>query len=175
MEAHTIEQWHRDYAGALFVFALRRLQDRGAAEEVVQDTLVRAWRSRDYDPARGSVDAWLFTIANRLVIDQYRRRGARPRTTGTTPEDALDGRGLAPDAPLTDGDVDRAIEAWQLADALRGLSADHRDAVVMVHYEGLTVRETASRLDVPEGTVKSRVYYGLRSLRLHLEEAEVMG
>ena len=77
------------------------------------------------------------------------------------------------DAPLTDVDVDRALEAWRLAEALRGLSAEHRAAIVEVHYLGFTVREVAARHGLPIGTVKSRLYYGLRALRLRLEEMGV--
>lgn len=163
MDPTSVEELHAAYGGALYVYAVRRLGDREAAEEVVQDTLLRAWRAGDrFDPARGSMGAWLFGIARNLVTDRHRRRAARPRTV----RPIVDG-----DAPLTDGDVDRAIETWQLADGLARLSTDHREAILLVHYQGLTVAETAERLGVPVGTVKSRVYYGLRALRLSLEEA----
>ncbi len=161
----SIEQLHADWAGALFVYAWRRLGDAGAAEEAVQDTLVRAWRHADrFDPGRGSLPGWLFTIARNVTTDRFRRRDARPRTVAEVGED---------DAPLADVDVDRALEAWQLAEALQGLSAEHREAVVEVHYLGYTVREVAERHELPVGTVKSRLYYGLRALRLRLEEMGV--
>ena len=163
----SIEQLHADWSGALFLYAWRRLGDVGAAEEVVQDTLVRAWRHADrFDPARGSIAAWLFGIARNATTDRLRRRGARPREVAEVTED---------DGPLTDADVDRALEAWQLAEALQGLAVDHRDAIVEVHYLGYTVREVARRHGVPVGTVKSRLYYGLRALRLRLEEMGVTG
>ena len=166
MDPTSVEELHAAYGAALFVYAVRRLGDREAAEEVVQDTLVRAWRAAStYDPARGSLGAWLFGIARNLVTDRHRRAAVRPRSVRPV-EDG--------DAPLTDGDVDRAIEAWQLADGLSRLSADHREAIVLVHYQGLTVVEAAARLGVPPGTVKSRVFYGLRALRLALEEAGVV-
>lgn len=166
MEQLTIEDLQAAYAGPLFVYALRRLGDRGAAEEVVQDTLVKAWQAADrYDPARGTHAAWLFTIARNLVTDRHRRAAARPRSAAAKAEDA---------EPLTDGDVDRAIEAWQLADALTRLSPEHREAIVLIHYQGYSVADAATRLGVPAGTVKSRVYYGLRALRLQLEEAGVV-
>lgn len=163
----SIEQLHADWAGALHLYAWRRLGDPNAAEEVVQDTLVRAWRHADrFDPERGSLPAWLFTIAHNVVTDRQRRRGARPREVAPV-RDA--------DAPLNDVDVDRALEAWQLAEALRGLTPEHRGAIVEVHYLGFTVREVAARHDLPVGTVKSRLYYGLRALRLRLEEMGVSG
>lgn len=161
----SIEQLHRDFAGPLYLYAWRRLGDRRAAEEAVQDTLVKAWRHAGrYDPDRGTLPAWLFTIARNVTTDRLRRRGARPDEVASIDD-------VAP--PLSDGDVDRTLEAWQLSEALHGLSPEHREAIVEVHYLGFTVREVAERHDLPPGTVKSRLYYGLRALRLRLEEMGV--
>ena len=166
----SIEQLHDVYAGALYLYARRRTGDPDAAEEAVQDTLVRAWRHLDrFDPTRGSMATWLFAIARNVTIDQDRRRRARPRLVGTT-EDPADPPVAA---DTTEAEVERTLEAWQLAEALHGLSPDHREAIVEVHYLGFTVREVADRHDLPVGTVKSRVYYGLRALRLRLEEMGV--
>lgn len=160
----SVRALHDGYAGPLYVFAVRRLGDAEEAEEVVQDTLVRAWRARDrYDATRGPVAAWLFAIARNLVIDRTRRREARPD-----------------DAPLPTlaepvDEIDRMLEAWQVADALSGLSVAHREVIFACHYRGHTVREAAVLLGVPEGTVKSRLYYALRALRLRLEEMGVVG
>ena len=169
-EVPTVDALQAAYAGPLFVYALRRLGDHQAAEEVVQDTLVTAWRHADrFDPDRGSMEGWLFTIARNLTVDRHRRRAARPRLVGRDPDPE------GSDAAGTQADVDRALEAWQLAEALNELSVEHREAIVEVHYLGLTVREAAAQLGVPEGTVKSRLYYGLRALRLRLEEMGVVG
>jgi RNA polymerase sigma-70 factor (ECF subfamily) len=67
------------------------------------------------------------------------------------------------------------LETWQVADALAGLSTTHREAILACHYRGLTIAEAATMLGVPDGTVKSRLYYGLRALRLRLEEMGVVG
>lgn len=161
-----------DYTGPLHAYALRRLGDRRAAEEVVQDTFVRAWRHADrFDPERGSEAAWLFTIASNLVIDRLRRRNARPVVSGNLDEGAAVTAADAVDEPP----VDRILEAWQLAEAMSRLSQEHRTAIVLCHHRGHSVAEAAAILDVPEGTIKSRVYYGLRALRLQLEEQGVMG
>lgn len=161
----SIEQLHADWAGALYLYAWRRLGDQGAAEEAVQDTLVRAWRHADrFDPGRGSLSGWLFAIARNVTTDRFRRQAARPREVGQVAAD---------DAALTDADVERALEAWQLAEALQGLTTEHREAIVEVHYLGYTVRDVADRHGLPVGTVKSRVYYGLRAMRLRLEEMGV--
>jgi RNA polymerase sigma-70 factor, ECF subfamily len=162
----SIEELYDAFAGPLYLYAWRRLGDRGAAEEAVQDTLVRAWRhAHRFNPERGSLPAWLFAIARNVATDRLRRRAARPGEDAPLTE---------MDVPLSDGDVDRALEAWQLAEALAGLSREHREAIVQVHYLGFTVREAATRTGVPEGTVKSRLYYGLRALRLRLEEMGVV-
>lgn len=164
-ELGSVRTLHDAYAGPLYVFAYRRLRDSQAAEEVVQDTLVRAWRARDrYDETRGPVSAWLFTIARNLVTDRVRHRQTRPETS-TLP------------ATLTDpvDEIDRMLETWQVADALSGLSPAHREAILTCHYRGHTVTEAATMLGVPDGTVKSRLYYGLRALRLRLEEMGVVG
>ena len=157
---------HDRWAGPLYVFALRLVGDRESAEEVVQDTLVKVWRSADrFDPAQGSIETWVFTIARNCATDRLRRRAVRPRTGAPIDE--------APPVP-TPAEVDRVLEAWVLGEALQELSPEHREAIVEVHYRGRSVRETAALLDLPPGTVKSRVYYGLRRLRLHLEERGVV-
>lgn len=170
-QLRSLAALHDEYAGPLHAFARRRLGDRESAEEVVQDTLLRAWRNADrFDPDRGSEAAWLFSIARNLVVDRLRRRGARPRSSGEAPDDEL----AAMDGELGELEVDRLLETWQLADAMADLSDEHREAIVLCHYRGHSVAEAAALLDVPEGTVKSRVYYGLRALRLRLQEQGVM-
>jgi RNA polymerase sigma-70 factor, ECF subfamily len=165
-ELRSIRELHDAFAGPLFVFALRSLGDPQTAEEIVQDTLVRAWQAADrYDPARGSLAAWLFTIARNLMTDRRRRAAARPQVVASVDL-------VAP--PSTDGEVDRALEAWQMASALGGLSEEHRTVVVEAYYGGRTVAEIAARLGIPAGTVKSRLFYGLRALRLRLEEMGVV-
>lgn len=162
----SVTAMHDRFAGPLFVFALRALGDRGAAEEVVQDTLVNAWRHADrYDPERGAVSTWLFAMARNRVVDRMRRRAVRPEVVVD-----LTDRALAHD----DLELDRVLEAWQLAEGLSALSDDHRAAIVEVYYRGRSVSEAAVELGIPEGTVKSRLYYGLKALRLRLEEMGVV-
>lgn len=159
---------HADYAGPLFTFALRSVGDPEVAEEIVQDTLVRAWRNADrYDPEKGSLDTWMFTICRNLVIDHHRRRSARPRTVATIDE--------VGEPAAEHEELDRALESWQVARALRELSDDHRRVIIESYYRGASVAEAAERLGIPEGTVKSRLYYGLRNLRLVLEEMGALG
>jgi len=123
---------------------------------------LRAWRSpQGLDPERGSVRAWLFTVARHLLIDRARARSARPievSAEGTT-------------GPVAPDDVDRALKRWQITDALGQLSKAHRDVLIQLYYLDRSVAEAAQVLDVPPGTVKSRAYYALRAMRLTLQEA----
>jgi RNA polymerase sigma-70 factor, ECF subfamily len=154
-----------EHAAALLSFALQLTGgDRGTAEDVVQETLLRAWRNGDaLDPSRGPARPWLLTVARRVVIDHHRARGARPSE--------VDDRGLA-GIGVEDG-VDAALDAWLVTDALATLTPEHREALVQTYYAGRTVRETATLLGVPPGTVKSRVFYGLRALKVALDERGV--
>jgi RNA polymerase sigma-70 factor, ECF subfamily len=155
-----------EHGDALFAHALRLTSgDRQRAEDLVQETLLRAWRHPEVlDPERGAVRSWLFTTARNLAIDAWRRSTTRP---GEVVTDVL------PEPPRTEDETDRAVEAWTVAEALSRLSASHREVLVECFYEGRSVAEAAARLGVPRGTVKSRTHYALRSLRMVLEEMGV--
>jgi RNA polymerase sigma-70 factor, ECF subfamily len=146
----------------LYRFALRSLGDRGLAEEAVQETFVRAWQAADrFDESLGSLRTWLFAIIRNVVIDMSRARSVRP--------------GLAADAGTgdqigLDDDVERVLVVWQVEEALQKLSPEHRDALVEVHYKARPYQDVAHALGVPVGTIKSRVYYALKAMRLALEE-----
>jgi RNA polymerase sigma-70 factor (ECF subfamily) len=160
-----IRALHAEHGDALFAHALRLCDgDRQRAEDLVQETLLRAWRHPDaLDPERGSARAWLFTTARHLAIDAWRRRAAR---VGEVVTDA------PPESPALD-ETDRAVEAWTIAAALARLSPAHRDVIVECFYRGRSVAEAATVLGVPPGTVKSRTHYAMRALRLVLEEMGV--
>jgi RNA polymerase sigma-70 factor, ECF subfamily len=153
---------YQDYATDLQRFALRLTQgDHQWAEDVVQETLVRAWRSLDKLLSYGgSLRPWLFTVARRIVIDGCRTRASRPEEAA----EELDTLVIAvPD------ETQQVVDSITLVDALNDLAPLHRDVLVQIFYRRLTATEAAAALGVPLGTVKSRVFYGLRALRLALE------
>lgn len=153
------------HAPALLAYAVRLTDgDRARAEDIVQETLVRAWRHLDrLDESTGPVRPWLFTVAQRVAIDAHRARKARPPETG----DAV----LA-SVPSLD-EVEPALDRIVVTDALDSLSAEHRAVIVETYYRGRSVAEAAATLGIPPGTVKSRSYYALRALKLALAERGV--
>jgi RNA polymerase sigma-70 factor, ECF subfamily len=146
------------HSGELYGFAVRSLGDPGLAEEAVQETFLRAWRAGDrFDPELGSMRTWLFAILRNVVIDLGRARAARPSVATGSPE--------ASHEPL-----DQILLSWQVEEALRRIGDQHRRVLLETYYRGRPYAEVAAELGIPEGTVKSRVYYGLRALRNALEE-----
>lgn len=110
--------------------------------------------------ATGSVRPWLVTVARRIVIDNHRSRQARPREVDPSPLEVI---------PAED-EIDKALWLMTLSDALEDLTPAHREALVETYFKGRTVNEAADVLGVPSGTVRSRVFYALRSMKLALEE-----
>jgi RNA polymerase sigma-70 factor (ECF subfamily) len=153
-----VREAYAAHSGELFGFAVRSLGDAGLAEEAVQETFVRAWRAGErFDPAVGSLRTWLFAILRNVVIDLGRARAVRPGVAQGGIEQSVE--------PL-----EEALLSWQVEEAMRRIGEDHRHVLVETHYRGRPYAEVAEELGVPEGTVKSRVYYGLRALRVVLEE-----
>jgi RNA polymerase sigma-70 factor (ECF subfamily) len=155
---------HDDHAGALWSYALHLVGgDRARAEDVVQETLLRAWRHpRVLDQSQGSARAWLFTVARRIAIDGW-------RTASSRAEISMD---IPPELPIGDG-TDHAVQGWLVAEALGELSARHREVLLLCFFQGHSVGDAAARLGIAPGTVKSRTHYALRALKLVLEEKGV--
>ena len=154
-----------EHGPALTAYVQRLVHgDRQLAEDIVQETLLRAWKHADRIPGRAR-RPWLFVTARHLVIDSVRARRSRPAEVG--PE-LID---LAPE----DGGLDAALDAVLLTDALRALSVEHRQVLVDCYYRGLTAAQVAAARGIPTGTVRSRLHYALRALRLALQERGVDG
>jgi len=157
----VIRGLYDQHAAALRGYVTALLEgDQQTAEDVVQETALRVWKHADrLDETGEAFRPWLLKVARRLVIDRYRWRTARPTEVGGETPDWL------PEADQND----RTLSSIVVADALRSLSATHRDVLVEVYFRGHSVEEAAQRLGVPGGTVKSRTYYALRALRQALE------
>src|SRR6478672_6775120 len=125
----------RAYGGGIYGFALKRLGDAGLAEEVVQEVMVRVWRSADsFDERRGSFRNWLYQIATNVVIDMHRRRGSRPVLI------ELAGEPAAETATL-----EEEMERWQLQLSIAGLRPDHRKVTPPLHVARLKIRDPPER------------------------------
>lgn len=160
-DADLLRALHDEHAGPLWSYVVTLTNgDRGKAQDVVQETLLRAWRNPQVlDQSRGSARGWLYTVARRIVIDEWRAAKSRPETvTDTLPE--------RPMADATDQLVDRQI----VVAAMRTLSPEHRDVILECYFRGSSVAEAAQRLGIAPGTVKSRSHYALRALRLAIDE-----
>lgn len=163
-EAELLRALHDDHASALWSFALRLTGgDRSRAENLVQETLLRAWRHPEaLDPAGGSVRSWLFTTARTIAIDAWRRPARRVEAVTT----------VMPERVISD-ETDRMLQSWLVAEAISRLSDGHREVLLECFYGGQSVAEAAGTLGVPPGTIKSRTHYALRALKLALEEMGV--
>ena len=161
--AAALEELHDRHASDLWRFAMRRTHDRQLSEDIVQEVLLRAWK----DPSLGQRDqaaarAWLFRASRNLIIDRWRSAASRyEQRMEDPPEESA-------------GDATSVIlDKWLIAEALASLSTAHRSVINAAYYEGRSIADISARLRIPEGTVKSRLHYGLRTLRLALQEKGV--
>ncbi len=147
------------HGGELFGFARRSLNSTQHAEDAVQETFSRAWRSRArFDPTLGSLRTWLFSIERRVIYDVSAHVSKHAATT------------LEYVKEPGEDTIERAMLGWQIESALRRLDEDHRMIVTELYFNGRSGREVAELFGLPEGTVRSRAFYALKMLRLLLEE-----
>ena len=154
---------YRRYSRPVFGLALRRLGDRGRAEDAVQETFASIWRAaRSYKPERGPGAPWLYAVARNAITDRGRARIETPAEV--------------PDTPTAEaGPADRAESswtAWRVHRALEELNDNERKVVELAYWSGLSQSEIAEFLNIPLGTVKTRTRSALGRLADALEELE---
>jgi RNA polymerase sigma-70 factor, ECF subfamily len=165
-DAALMRALYDEHGAALWRYALWLTGDRSRAEDVVQETLLRAWQHRQVvDNSERSARAWLFTVARNMIIDE--RRSARFRNEVAT----LDTAGTA-ERPAPD-EVNTALDRLLIGDAMAQLSAEHRAVIRRSYYLRWSTAQIAEDLGIAEGTVKSRLHYAVRALRLILQEMGV--
>jgi RNA polymerase sigma-70 factor (ECF subfamily) len=157
----AFEVLYRRYSRPVFGLALRRLGDRGRAEDAVQETFASIWRAaRTYKPERGPGGPWLYAVARNAIVDRSR---ARSETPVETPEEES----------LADGPPDQAEAnwiAWRVHRALEELSPNERSVIELAYWSGLSQSEVAEYLGIPLGTVKTRTRAALARMADVLEE-----
>lgn len=164
-EPTAVRELYQTYGRAVFTVAYSSLRDHGLAEEAVQQTFLQAWRAANRFETGRDPGPWLYAIARRVAVDIYRRerrhQGSKSLDTGT-------------DVAALPEPFERTWEAWQVKLALQRMPGDQRAIIEATHFLGLTHEETAERLGLPVGTVKSRSHRAhkrLAGLLSHLEEA----
>src|SRR6187397_2789092 len=146
-DSGAFEVLYRRYSRPVFALALRRLGDRGRAEDAVQETFASIWRSAGtYRPERGPGAPWLYGVARNAIIDRSRARVEPPAE--------------APDAPSLEASPEERAEqawtSWRVHRALEALPEREREVVALAYWSDLSQSEVARRLDIPLGTVKTR-------------------
>jgi RNA polymerase sigma-70 factor (ECF subfamily) len=155
----VVRGFYEENAPFVLTYVTGLLNDRHLAEDVVQETMLRAWRHyRRFNPEKGSVRGWLVRVSHNIAMDKLRMRRSRPIEVAET---------SAPEPQVGDH-ADAVVTAIHIRQALARLSPGHRDVLEQVYLNGLTAGEAAVVLGIPEGTVFSRAYYGLRMLRCEL-------
>lgn len=149
------------HARAVYRYLLRlTFGHRQAAEDLTQETMLRAWRNIDgLHTDVEKLRPWLLTVARRVAIDAGRARLARPQEVGAIDEEVL---------PALDDAIERMLGSEVIRAALARMTPEHRSVIIEVYYRDRSPSEAADRLGIPEGTVKSRTHYAVRTLRAAL-------
>ncbi len=168
----ALEALYTRYARVVYSFAMRIVMDPMLAEEVLQEVFVRTWRQADrFQRSRGNFASWLLSITHNLAIDEIRKRQRRPQKSDSVDiSDAL--FGLVDEATNVEEAAQAAELRRRIRSALDVLPDAQREAIELAFFRGLSQREISASLDVPLGTIKTRMRLGLKKLRLELESDE---
>lgn len=163
MDTRVLGDVIREHKAPLLRYVMKlTFNDLHLAEDIVQETLLRAWqRPHAMRDGHVSMRPWLFTVARNLVFDHRRARNARPAETCDTEMETL---------PFVDDRLERVLDSHSMQQALATLTAGHRAVLVEIYYRGRSLADTAAALGMPIGTVKSRIHYALRALRPVVDE-----
>lgn len=152
---------YRRYVRPVFALAVRRLGDRGRAEDATQETFASVWRSASsYRPERGPGAPWLYAVARNAIVDRTRSRSEPPMETPDEPSDE----------PGPPEQAERSWRAWRVHAAVQQLPEHERTLLELAYWSGLSQSEIAEFLNVPLGTVKTRTRSALSRLADALEE-----
>ncbi len=163
----SLEEFYDRFSRRAYSLARRICVDEALAEDVLQEVFLLVWRHPErYDPARGSVAAWLMTLVHHRAVDAVRREATRRRHTVPPREE---GDEWLPPGPGADEAALDAVVAGHVREALGALPTEQREALTLAYFGGFTQREVASIAGVPLGTVKSRMFTAVRTLRGLLE------
>jgi RNA polymerase sigma-70 factor, ECF subfamily len=156
-----IRELYAEHGPVVFRYALGLTGgDFQQAEDLVQETMLRAWRTTTGAAPIRSPRSWLISTVRHLAVDAHRARQSRPPEAGHPALESLP----APDI------AERTAASVDMTDALAALRREHREAIIETFYNGNSMTEAAVALGIPPGTVKSRTYYGLKALKLVLQE-----
>jgi len=169
LDEDGVQAAYRLHGAEVYRFVLRGLDDPGAAQDVTQETFVKAWRHAErFDPEVASLRVWLFGIARNTMIDHVRARQARPWQGSLAEPPAMEAA-----AGTVDDHADAVLDGWLVEEGLRRLAPHHREALVQTHLLGRPYDEVAAELSIPVGTLRSRVFYAMRALRATMDEMGV--
>jgi RNA polymerase sigma-70 factor (ECF subfamily) len=168
----ALETLYTRYARVVYSFAMRIVMDPMLAEEVLQEVFVRTWRQADrFQRSRGNFASWLLSITHNLAIDEIRKRQRRPqKSDSVNVTDAL--FGLVDEATNVEEAAEAADLRIRIRTAMVTLPDAQREAIELAFFAGLSQREISARLDIPLGTIKTRMRLGLKKLRQELESGQ---
>ena len=155
----ALRELYRGFERPLYSLAMRWLRDPDLAEELVQEVTIRVWkRAKSYDPERGAPSSWIFGTARNVASDLAKAAAKRPTPVEEIREES------------TPWDEEASWTSWQVEQALKSLPPDQRKVVEMAFVLQMTQSEISESLHIPLGTVKTRLYAGLKKARVALAE-----